>query len=160
MWKCTKSWAHAHRCSQQSLWFFYLKGDCSCSAAGNLFYLNGTSMCLSPAHLLTWYSSQTELSLHGMRGGKKLRSSLRTIRLSHIVLQFSDYRDTETQTQTRICKESHGEKNTTNSNCARATSRSFLSERAVGQVNFQGVSSQPHGIKRDAQQRGIERLKH
>lgn len=93
-------------------------------------------------------------------GGKKLRSSLRTIRLSHIVLQFSDYRDTETQTQTRICKESHGEKNTTNSNCARATSRSFLSERAVGQVNFQGVSSQPHGIKRDAQQRGIERLKH
>lgn len=72
-----------------------------------------------------------------------MRSSLRTIRLSHIVLQFSDYRDTETQT--RICKESHGEKSSTNSNCARATSRSFLSERAVGQVNFQGVSRNKEG---------------
>lgn len=39
-----------------------------------------------------------------------------------------------------------------------ATSRSFLSQQAVGQVNFQSVSSQPHRIKRDTQQRGIERV--
>lgn len=62
---------HMHIAAHSSPFgFFYLKGDCSCSAAGNLFYLNGTSMCLSPAHLLTWYSSQTELSPHGMRGEK------------------------------------------------------------------------------------------
>lgn len=31
--------------------------SCGCLAAGNLLYLNGTSLCFSPAHLLMWYSA-------------------------------------------------------------------------------------------------------
>lgn len=83
---------------------FYLSGacSCSCSAAGNLFYLNGTSLCLSPAHLLTWYSAVApKQNYHrvGWGGGEKWRSFPQMITHSHMVLQFSDYRDTHTHMQ-------------------------------------------------------------
>lgn len=88
---------------------FYLSSGCSCSAAGNLFYLNGTSLRLSPAHLLTWYSAVVpKQNYHcmgwggGWRGGGRWgeRSFSQMITHSHMVLQFSDYRDTDKHTYT------------------------------------------------------------
>ena len=77
---------------------------------------------------------------------------------SHTVLQFSDYRDDETHTHTHT--HTHTNKNmqrvthwneTANSNRMWATSRSFLWQRAVGQVNCRSVSSQPYRIKNRTQ---------
>lgn len=51
--------------------------------------------------------SQTELSLRGIRGGKKWRSFPQMITRSHTVLQFSDYRDDETHTHKQEYAKSH-----------------------------------------------------
>jgi len=102
--------------------------------------------CASPLPI-SWRG--TELSFPNRiiaawdEGGGKLRSSPGMITHSHIVLQFSDYWDTETDAQAGV---THWY-NTPNSNRMWATSRSFLSQRAVGQVNLESVSSQPCRIK-------------
>lgn len=58
-YKNAENLQHMHTNAHSPFGFFFLLLGCgsSCSAAGNLFYLNGTSLCLSPAHLLTWYSA-------------------------------------------------------------------------------------------------------
>lgn len=91
---------HMHT-NTQSLWILSKRSLLllSSSAAGNLFYLNGASLCLSPAHLLTWYSAVApKQNYHCMGWGNKWRSFPQMIMHSHVVLQFSDYGERETHT--------------------------------------------------------------
>jgi len=107
---------------------FYLGVSCSCAAAGNLFYLNGTSLCPSLDE------AQRRRSQQNYHGGKwrSVRSDDNT--LAHVFLllfflQFSDYRDTETCTPTGICKEPHAEtKRQTEPVCERHQGHPFDSE--------------------------------
>lgn len=99
--------------------------------------------------------SQTELSLRGIRG-EKWRSFLQTITLTHGFtiqwIQRHKNRNMHIVTHWNVAA---------NSNRMWTTTRSFLWQRAVGEVNRQSVSSQLYRKKeKDEEKREIERLKY